>query len=62
MEKFDRHQRISTIIFRSRPSFFGLSYELRMTNLYFFSGSFCLHFVPYGASPPNPLKELKLLT
>ena len=25
---------------------FGLSYGLRMTNLYFFSGSFCLHFVP----------------
>ena len=24
---------------------FGLSYGLRMTNLYFFSGSLCLHFV-----------------
>jgi hypothetical protein len=27
-------------------SFFGLSYELRMTSLHFLSGSFCFHSVP----------------
>ena len=29
-----------------------------MTNLYFFSGSFCLHFVPYVASRSILLKTL----